>query len=179
MVTDRPARPSLRELFMRFAPPFAALAFALLLTSSVSWGSEPEASPAAAALIAEGRAALAGGETQKATDAFEAALTLDPAYTPILLDLGAAARADRLQGKAIGYYREALNRDPGNLNALAGEGAAYAEQGAVEKARGKLAQLQSLCGTDCPQASTLAAAIERGRIMPALAAETGGQPAQN
>lgn len=164
---------------MRFAPAFAALSLALALNSSVSWGSEPQVNAAAAALIADGRTALQQGETQTAIDLFEAALTADPAYTPILLDLAAAARADQLQGKAIGYYRQALSRDPGNLDAIAGEGSAYAEKGALEKARGNLAQLQSLCGSGCAQVSTLAAAIERGRTMPALAADTGTQTAQN
>ena len=44
-----------------------------------------------------------------------------------------AARADSLQGKAIRYYREALTREPRNLAAIAGEGEALVEKGAIEK----------------------------------------------
>ena len=80
---------------------------------------------------------------------FEAALTVDPAATSILLDLADAARRNGLQGKAISYYREALTRDPDNLAALSGEGAALVEKGAVDKARRNLARLQSMCGAKC------------------------------
>lgn len=177
---NQPARPPVWEFIMRFAPAAAALSLLLAVTGSVAFGQQPEASPQAAALIAEGRAALDSGRTQEAIGAFEAALTVDPGYTPVLLDLAAAARQDGLAGKAIGYYRETLARDPGNLNAIAGEGAALVEQGAVERARGNLAQLQSLCGSDCPQAEVLATAIARGPAMPSLAAETAvDKPAQN
>jgi tetratricopeptide (TPR) repeat protein len=165
---------------MRFAPIAAALSLALAVTSSVAFSREPVASPQAAALIADGRAALKGGKTQAAIDAFEAALAVDPAYSPVLLDLAAAARKEGLTGKAIAYYREMLTRDPRNLSALAGEGVALVEKGAVEKARGKLSQLTSLCGGNCPQARELSAAIARGPAMPALAAETAvTKPAQN
>ena len=67
-----------------------------------------------------------------------------------------------LQGKALHYYREALERDPQNRAAISGEGAALVEKGAVEKARRNLARLQGLCGCTCPQTRDLAAAIARG-----------------
>ena len=165
---------------MRYTPLAAALSLVLAVTSSVALGEEPVASPQAAALIAEGRGALEEGRTQEAINAFEAALTVDPGYSPVFLDLAAAARQEGLTGKAIAYYRYVLARDPGNLNALAGEGAALVEKGALEKARGKLAELSSLCGTNCPQAQQLSAAIARGPAMPALAIETAAEkPVQN
>ena len=113
-------------------------------------------------LIAEGRSALTAGEPQKAVDAFEAALAVDPAYTDIYLEMAEAARREGLQGKAIRYYREALKREPGNFDAISGEGEALVEKGAVEKARLNLAKLQSLCGSGCPSTQDLAMAIQRG-----------------
>ena len=157
---------------MRFAPAAAALSLCLAMSASVlSAGAGDKPDPRAAALIAQGRASLAAGDTQAAVDAFEAALAVDPGYTPIFIELGQAARQSGLQGKAIRYYREALERDPGNFAAIAGEGSALVEKGAVEKARRNLAKLQSLCGDNCAETVALQATIARGA--PArLAAET-------
>ena len=149
---------------MRFAPPAAALSLALVLTASASWGQQRDPQPRAAMLISEGEAALQQGETQRAIDYLEAALTVDPGYTPILIDLAEVARAEQLQGKAIAYYREALVRDPRNVEAISGEGQALAEKGAIEKARATLVRLQSLCGDSCPQAEALSAAIASGPV---------------
>ncbi|GMM94212.1 tetratricopeptide repeat protein [Qipengyuania sp. MTN3-11] len=156
---------------MRFAPAAAALSLALAITASVGQGAEPAPSPRAAMLIAEGEAALDAGDTQKAIDAFEAALTVDPAYTPTLLRLAEAARADGLQGKAIGFYREALTRDPDNFAAISGEGAALVEKGALERARLNLAKLESLCGDGCDETRALATAIATGPAERVLTAE--------
>ncbi len=144
---------------MRYAPAAAALSLVLAVTASVSAVAEPEASPRAAVLIAQGEAALAEGRSQDAIDAFEAALAVDPAYTPLFIDLAEVARIEGLQGKAIRYYREALMRDPGNFAALSGEGQAMVEKGAVEKARQNLAKLEAMCGDNCPETQVLAASI--------------------
>ncbi len=164
---------------MRFAPAAAALSLLLATTASVTSAQDREADPRAVALIAQGQAALKAGDTQAAIDAYEAALAVDPGYTPIFLELAEAARQDGLQGKAIRYYREALNRDPGNFAAISGEGAALVEKGALEKAKRNLARLQSLCGSNCPETVALQTSIAAGP--PArLAAETAEPtPASN
>lgn len=168
---------------MRYAPAAAALSLALALTASVGFAGPRSPAPAAVALIAQGDAALRSGDAQGAVDAFEAALTVDPGYTPILLRLAEAARASDLQGKAIGYYRAALEREPKNLDALAGEGAALAEKGAMAKARERLAQVEKACGKNaCAPAQALSAAITRGpvvRIQTAEATVPSAKPAVN
>ncbi len=156
---------------MRFAAPAAALAVVLAMTASVGEGADHVADPRAATLVAEGRAALEAGHPEKAVDAFEAALTVDPAATAIFLDLAEAARRNGLQGKAIRYYREALAREPDNLAALGGEGEALVEKGAMEKARRNLARLQSMCGDKCTETQALAAAIANGPQPRVLTAE--------
>lgn len=156
---------------MRFAAPAAALAVALAITASVGTGADHVTDPRAAALVAEGRAALAAGQADRAIDSFEAALTVDPAATAIYLELAQAARTNGLQGKAIGYYRAALEREPSNLAALSGEGAALVEKGALEKANRNLARLQSLCGDKCAETRQLAAAIAKGPQARVLTAE--------
>ena len=166
---------------MRFAPAAAALSLCLAMTASITIAGDVKTpDPRAAALIAQGQALLAAGEPQQATDAFEAALAVDPAYTPIFIDLAEAARQQGLQGKAIKYYREALERDPGNFAAISGEGAALVEKGALEKAKKNLAKLQSLCGDDCPETVALQSTIARG-VPARLAVESKGEsaPASN
>lgn len=165
---------------MRFAPPAAALSLALAITASVASAGDRAPDPRAAALIAQGQAALDAGESQAAVDAFEAALAVDPGYTPIFVELGRAARQVGLQGKAIRYYREALVRDPGNFAAISGEGAALVEKGALEKAKLNLAKLQSLCGDRCPETLALQSTIARG-VPARLAADSTADktPASN
>lgn len=160
------------ETLMRHAPAAAALSLALALSASMTVASPREPEPRAAALIAQGEAALKAGDTQAAVDSFEAALTVDPGYTPTLLRLADAARASDLQGKAIRYYREALAREPRNVDALAGEGAALAEKGALAKARERLALVEQACGSStCAPAQVLSAAIARGPIVRIQTAE--------
>ncbi|WP_305095853.1 tetratricopeptide repeat protein [Croceibacterium aestuarii] len=156
---------------MRYTPAALALSLLIGVTASVGMAEDLQTDPRSAALEAQGRSQLQAGQLQMAVDSFEAALVIDPANTRVYLDLAAAARAQGLQGKAIHYYREALERDPKNFAALSGEGEAMLEKGAVEKARRNLAQLESLCGAQCSESRELAAAIERGPVTGTLTAE--------
>ena len=166
---------------MRFAPAAAALSLALAMTASASFGQDRDPDARAGILIAEGKAALEAGDTQRAVDSFEAALAVDPGYTPIFVHLAEAARADGLQGKAISYYRQALERDPNSIAAIAGEGEALAEKGALEKARLNLAKVQSLCGDSCPETRELATLIAASQRQPVMTAEATvqAQPQSN
>ncbi|MFM6951168.1 MAG: hypothetical protein ACKOW1_09135, partial [Novosphingobium sp.] len=118
--------------------------------------------PRAAVLLAEGRKALAGGDANTAVDDYEAALVIQPGHVAILLNLAEASRKQGLQGKALRYYREVLEADPGNVFAISGEGMALVEKGAVERARRNLARLEQICGANCVPAKDLAAAIQQG-----------------
>lgn len=161
---------------MRYAPAALALSLVVAVTASAGLSADRQPDPRAAALVAEGKGALAAGQPDAAIDSFEAALAVDPGYTVVYLELGDAARAQGLQGKAIRYYREALARDPKNLAALSGEGEAMLEKGAVEKAKRNLAELQSLCGASCGEAQQLAVAIQNHPQRPVLTAEAAAAP---
>jgi Flp pilus assembly protein TadD len=89
-------------------------------------------------------------------------LAIQPGSNRITLDLADSARVQGMQGKALHYYRRVLTIDPQNLDALAGEGEALAEKGALEKARGNLARLESLCGKTCDVSQRLSVAIAKG-----------------
>lgn len=148
---------------MRYTPAALGLALLAAVTSSVGQGARPvPLDMRATVLVAQGRSALAGGNVDGAIDAFEAALAVQPGHVAIYLNLAEATRKQGMQGKALHYYREALRIDPDNQFAIAGEGAALVEKGAVEKARRNLSRLQQLCGGDCPAARDLAGVIASG-----------------
>ena len=157
---------------MRYTPVALALSLLAAVTASVSYSAPPERlDPRASALLTQGRAALAAGRIDPAIDAFEAALVIQPGSVPVLLNLAEATRRHGMQGKALHYYREALEADPQNLLAISGEGAALAEKGAVEKARRNLARLKGMCGDNCDATKQLAAAIAKGPALRVVSAE--------
>ena len=157
---------------MRYTPAAAALSLLALVTGSMGAAKVTETvDPRAQILLEDGNLQLAKGAVDAATDSFEAALAVDPAYTGTYIALGEAARKAGLQGKAIHYYREALERDPNNLSAISGEGGALAEKGALEKARANLARIEGLCGKACPEAQALTQAIAKGAAPRVVSAE--------
>ena len=149
---------------MRYSPAAAALALLASVTASTGHSAPPvPLDPRAAALLTQGREEMQVGKVNEAVDNFESALTIQPGHVTIYLSLGEATRKQGMHGKALHYYREALKLDPDNQQAIAGEGEALVEKGAVEKARRNLARLEQICGTmGCAAASQLTAAIERG-----------------
>ncbi len=149
---------------MRYAPAALALSLLAAVTASVSFGASAALplDARAVALVAQGRTALGAGNTDAAIDAFEAALAVQPGQVAIYLELAEATRRQGLQGKALHYYREALEREPNNPWAIAGEGATLVEKGAIEKARRNLVRLQQICGGDCAPSRQLAGVILKG-----------------
>ena len=145
------------ELLMRYLPVGVALSLLVLVTGSAGTaGVAVPTDPRAKALVQTGRDLLAHGDIEGATDSFEAALAVDPGNPVTYLALGDAARAATMQGKAIHYYREALE---------------MAEKGALDKAKGNLARLEGLCGRNCPEAQSLAGIIAKGPIARVVSAD--------
>ncbi|MEO5587522.1 MAG: tetratricopeptide repeat protein [Novosphingobium sp.] len=154
---------SAKDFLMRYYPAAIALSLVAVVTASAGFSAPPQPlDPRAAALVAQGRTALGTGNIDQAIDAFESALSVQPGDPTIFLDLAEATRRQGLQGKALHYYREVLERDPQNLAAISGEGAAMVEKGAVEKAKRNLVRLQGLCGDRCDATQSLAAALAKG-----------------
>ncbi len=148
---------------MRYYPVALALSLLAAVTASAGFSATVQSlDPRVATLLSQGRGELAAGRVDAAIDAYEAALTIQPGSVAILIELAQATRRQGMQGKALHYYRAALVNDPQNLAAIAGEGAALAEKGAVEKARRNLARLKGLCGDSCDATRQLAAAIAKG-----------------
>lgn len=157
---------------MRYLPAALALSLLATVTASVIHSTPPQPlDPRALALLTAGHEQLAAGKVDAAIDAYEAALAVAPGDSVVFLSLAEATRRQGMQGKALHYYRAALVADPANLRAIAGEGKALVEKGAVDKARRSLSRLEGLCGTNCDETRQLSAAIARGPAPRVVTAE--------
>ncbi|OJW27675.1 MAG: hypothetical protein BGO58_11895, partial [Sphingopyxis sp. 65-8] len=123
----------------------AGLVLASLPVASDAQRADNDILPQSVALMNQGQAAQAKGDLDAAIDAYESALAADPRNRSAIIALAQVARAQGLPGKAIGLYREALLLEPNDIVALAGQGEALADKGAIELARKKLADVQRLC----------------------------------
>ena len=163
---------------MRFTPIALTAAIALATMASAGLGQRPDdqIDPRSAALTREAQAHGAAGRHNEAIDLLETALAIDPRNRPAFIALARVAQAQRLPGKAIRFYAAALQIEPNDVDALAGQGEAYVQRGAVDRARRNLERVRSICAQNCPQAATLAAAIERGPPADVLAAQRPEPP---
>lgn len=119
-------------------------------------------SPLSLQLLKAGEDQLAGRNTAEAIRNFEAALAADPRNRHAYIGLARAAETDGLPGRAVRYYREALEIDPNDVTALELQGMALVERGAKSRAEENLVRVKTLCEAPCPSADRLAAAIAKG-----------------
>jgi Tfp pilus assembly protein PilF len=161
------------ELLMRFSPAAIALSLALLAVSSVGHGQKADAdiSPASAQLTQEARTLAGAQRFAEANDLLESALAVDPRNRRAFVELALIAEKQGLPGKAVRLYREALLIEPNDTAALAGQGEALVQRGAVGKAKENLARIKQLCVAACPEQVKLAAAIERGAPIKTVSAD--------
>lgn len=165
------------ELLMRLTPIALSVALAAATIASSGYGQRPDdqIDPRSAALVEQAQQLSAAGRHNEAIDLLETALAVDPRNRTAYIHLGRVAQAQRLPGKAIRLYADALRLEPNDVNALGAQGEAYVQRGAVARARANLERVRGLCQNPCPQAQQLAAAIERGPPAEVLAAQ---QPEQ-
>ena len=156
---------------MRFSPVVLMLGLATSTLALPAAGQRPDDQISARSLefSKRGEAALAAGNYLEADDALETALVLDPRNRRAFTTMAKVAMKQKLFGQAIRLTNKALSLEPTDRDAMAIQGEAMVEAGAVPRARDTLAKLQKLCAGPCPQAAALSAAIARG---PALAAAT-------
>jgi len=166
-------RENLLELIMRFSPAVIALSLVFATVSSAGFGqsADIEIKQRSIEYMQLGEAAQKRGELDLAADLYETSLAVDPRNGSAFIALAQIARVQALPGKAIRLYREALILDPNNLDALAGQGEALIQRGAVEKARVNLSRIETLCRSRCPQNDQLASAIKLAADKPVLSAE--------
>ena len=134
--------------------------------------------PASQRFAQAGYAALGRSQPLVAVGEFETALAIDPKNRSAYIGIARAMQAQGLHGSAVKYYREALQLDPNDVAALAGQGAALAQRGAKSRAQANLDRIRQLCRTECVEARQLATAIAAAPSGPQTAAAAAPTPAQ-
>lgn len=158
---------------MRLMPRTLIVGIAVSLLASPVVGQRPDnqISPTSLELLNQGQEHLAAGRFAEADDALETALVVDPRNREAFVALAKVAQKQKLFGQAIRFTRKALALEPNDREALAVQGEAMVELGAVAKARENLSRLQQLCPGGCPQIAQLSAAISRGPTVAAVQPE--------
>lgn len=155
---------------MRLTPFVLCLGLAASTIPVAVVGQRPDdqIAPKSVALVKQGETLLSQGKLNDADDAFETALVIDPKNRAAFTAMARVAIKQQLYGQAIRLTNKALALEPTDRDAIAVQGEAMVELGAVPRAKENLAKLQKLCGTaGCPQVAVLSTAIAKG---PALAA---------
>ena len=149
---------------MRLLPTavIAGVAASLLATPVVGPRPDSQVDQKSLELLQAGQEHLAAGRFAEADDALETALVVDPRNREAFVALAKVAQKQKLFGQAIRFTRKALALEPNDREALAVQGEAMVELGALAKARENLTKLQHLCTGGCPQVAQLSAAISRG-----------------
>jgi tetratricopeptide (TPR) repeat protein len=157
---------------MRLSPLVLCLGLAASAMSVAVVGQRPDdqIAPQSVALQKQGETLLGQGKLIEADDALETALVVDPKNRAAFTVMARVAIKQKLYGKAIKLTNKALSLEPTDRDAIAVQGEAMVELGALPRAKENLVKLQKLCGTaGCPQVAVLSTAIAKG---PALAAAT-------
>ena len=89
---------------------------------------------------------MSQGKFIEADDALETALAVDPKNRAAFIAMARVAIKQKLYGQAIRLTNKALTLEPTDRDALAVQGEAMVELGALPRAKDNLAKLQKLCG---------------------------------
>ena len=145
-----------RLLFMGFA--------AVALASPVaSQRADDQILPKSVELQRQAKSLAVAGKLEQAEDMLETALAVDPRNRGAFVDIARVAEKQHLFGKAIRMTSKALQLEPNDPDAIAVQGEAMVELGAIARAQANLQKLQTICGARaCPQIAQLSAAISRG-----------------
>lgn len=141
---------------------FIGLAGIALAAPATSQRADNQLLPRSVELQRQGRALLASGKPEQAEDLLETALAVDPRNRWAFVDLARVAEKQHLYGKAIRMTNKALMLEPNDPDAIAVQGEAMVEMGAVARAQANLQKLRTICPNSCPQVAQLSAAISRG-----------------
>lgn len=134
--------------------------------------------PRSLELQKQARALVGAGKLESAQDLLETSLAVDPRNRSAYVDIARVAEKQHLFGKAILMTSKALALEPNDLDAMAVQGEAMVELGAIARAQANLQKLQTICGAKgCPQVAQLSGAISRGPTV--ASAKTPESPKSN
>ena len=142
-----------------------------LAAPAASQRADDQILPKSVELQRQAREAIAAGKFEQAEDLLETALAVDPRNRGAFVDIARVAEKQHLFGKAIRMTSKALLLEPNDPDAIAVQGEAMVEMGAIARAQANLQKLQAICGTKgCPQVAQLSGAISRGPTVAAAKA---------
>jgi tetratricopeptide (TPR) repeat protein len=150
---------------MSFLPRFllAGIAATALAAPVASQRADDQILPKSTDLQRQARSLIAAGKLDGAEDLLETALAVDPRNRSAYVDIARVAEKQHLFGKAILMTSKALMLEPNDADAIAVQGEAMVEMGAIARAQANLQKLQMICGAKaCPQIAQLSTAISRG-----------------
>jgi tetratricopeptide (TPR) repeat protein len=124
--------------------------------------SDDQIAPKSMELMRQAQTLTAAGKLEQAEDTLETALAIDPRNRWAFVDLARVADKQRLFGKAVRMANKALQIEPNDVDAIAVQGEAMVELGAMARAQANLQKLQTICTKGCPQVAQLSSAISRG-----------------
>jgi Tfp pilus assembly protein PilF len=167
------------ELRMRLLPLLLIAGASLSVAATAAVGQRPDDQlvPRSVELLRQGQTQLAAGKFVEADEALETALAVDPRNRAAYNALAKVAQHEKLYGQAVRFTKKALALEPNDRDAIALQGEAMVEMGAVARARENLTLLQKLCPSGCTQLAELSAAITRGPTV--AAAKTPVAPKSN
>ena len=139
-----------------------AIAGTMLAAPVTGQKPDDQISPRSMELLRQGESLLAAGRFAEADDVLETSLAVDPRNRAAFVVMARVAQKQKLFGQAIRFTNKALALEPRDRDALAVQGEAMVELGAVPRAKDNLVKLQKLCPSGCQQLAMLSAAITRG-----------------
>ncbi len=144
---------------------------ALLMILVVSALSAPSvmANPASADLVAQGQLALTANKPAEALDLFETASLADPASVAAYAGMARSYDALGLPGKALRYYREALELAPNDVSLLEAQALGMIAKGNMTKAQVALDRVRKICAkSGCVAITRIDAAMAKARTQTSM-----------
>ena len=142
-----------------------------LAAPAASQRADDQILPKSIELQRQAREAAAAGKFEQAEDLLETALAVDPRNRSAFVDIARVAEKQHLFGKAIRMTNKALLLEPNDPDAIAVQGEAMVEMGAVARAQANLQKQPAIFGAKgCAQVAQLSGAISRGPTVAAAKA---------
>ncbi len=141
---------------------FKIIALSAVLLSAPTYASQTASKyiDLSKSLTTNAAAVFENGKPAEAQNILEHALVADPANIITLITLGKVHEAQNRMGKGLKYYRQALEIDPNNLNALELQSIAFLAKGLNDRAEKNLTKLTQLCREGCDALTKVEAAVK-------------------
>ena len=141
--------------------------------------SDDQIAPKSVELMQQAKSLAVAGKYDEAQTALEASLAVDPRNRAAYVESARVAEKQKLYGKAIRFANKALSMEPNDIDALAVQGQAMVELGALARAKDNLTKIKSICTKGCPQATLLAGIIGRGPTVASATVPKTPEPKNN